>query len=777
MSSAAPDPNPADNLATAATTVDGQADLRITKSGTPDPVVAGENVTYTVIVTNDGPSDATNVNVTDTLPVRVTLVSAVPSSGSCAPVPNFVSCNLGTVPAGATRVVTIVVTAPSDPLGATTLTNTATVSSSTPDPAPANNAVTIATGMVRRTDLSITKAAAPSSAVAGESIHYTVTVQNTGPSAEYAVIAEDALPPGLTFLGVTSTQGSCSYATGVVTCNLGTFAAGNVASIGIDVAVPSGYVGSSLFNSASVGPTALDTNLANNLTMLDTPVLRRSDLELTKTDGPDPVIAGAPLTYALTVTNHGPSDATNVIVSDTLPAGVSIIAAPGCSISFPATVTCGVGTIPTGRPRREHHRARRLRSRDRHRCREPSIRVQRGAGSEPGQQLRVREHDRDARADLQLTKIDDHDPVVAGTALTYTLHVRNAGPSDASAVSITDTLPPFVTFVGASSGCTEATGVVTCSVATLDAYADASFAVTVEVAAAVPAGATLENHAVVTANELDPNGPNNAADASTTVEREADLWITKTSTPDPVVAGETLTYDLSVTNNGPSNAADVTISDTLPAGTAFLSASAACGEAAGTVTCNFGEIALDATMFASITVTVDPSVAGGSTITNTAAAGSPDPDPNLPNNVGSATSTVETHADLELTKTASPNPAVGGQRVTYTLDVVNHGPSVARGPGERHTPGRHDDRQRDSDAGNVPGAGCIHLVRSRRSRHRSYCVRRGRRGCRCGRARSARQHRIGVVGHGRSRCVQRHGNGVRRRDRRGGPRDQQAHRA
>ena len=60
------------------------ADLAVTKTGLPDPVLVGSNLTYTVTVTNNGPNNASNVMVTDTLPANVTFVSATPSQGTCA---------------------------------------------------------------------------------------------------------------------------------------------------------------------------------------------------------------------------------------------------------------------------------------------------------------------------------------------------------------------------------------------------------------------------------------------------------------------------------------------------------------------------------------------------------------------------------------------------------------------------------------------------------------------------------------------------------------------
>lgn len=147
---------------------------------------------------------------------------------------------------------------------------------------------------------------------------------------------------------------------------------------------------------------------------------------------------------------------------------------------------------------------------------------------------------------------------------------------------------------------------------------------------------------LVRSSDLDDTAGNDApvviggAGVSFTI-KPADLAITKTDKPDPAVAGSKLTYTLTVTNNGPNPATGVTISDTLPAGVAFVSASAGCSSAAGTVTCNLGGLASGSS--ASVTIVVRPSSPG--TITNTASVTGGEPDPNPANNSASSTTTVK----------------------------------------------------------------------------------------------------------------------------------------
>jgi uncharacterized repeat protein (TIGR01451 family) len=113
------------------------ADLSITKAASPNPVSVGSSLTYTLTVSNNGPSTATSVATSDTLPGSVTFVSSSSSQGSCAGT-STVTCALGSLANGASATVTIVVT----PTVATTLSNTASVSANESDPNPSNNSDT-----------------------------------------------------------------------------------------------------------------------------------------------------------------------------------------------------------------------------------------------------------------------------------------------------------------------------------------------------------------------------------------------------------------------------------------------------------------------------------------------------------------------------------------------------------------------------------------------------------------------------------------------------------
>src|SRR4029079_8412368 len=172
---------------------------------------------------------------------------------------------------------------------------------------------------------------------------------------------------------------------------------------------------------------------------------------------------------------------------------------------------------------------------------------------------------------------DSPDPVTAGNNLTYTINFKNNGPSDAQTVTVTDAVPANATFVSAvvstgsgwstSSPAVGGTGNVVFSKATVAAGEAATFTIVVKVASGTPSGATITNSATAASVTTDPTPANNTGTATTTVQTSADIAVTKTDSPDPVFAGNNLTYTINFVNNGPSDAQTVTVTDVVPANT------------------------------------------------------------------------------------------------------------------------------------------------------------------------------------------------------------------
>jgi uncharacterized repeat protein (TIGR01451 family) len=245
-------------------------------------------------------------------------------------------------------------------------------------------------------------------------------------------------------------------------------------------------------------------------------------------------------------------------------------------------------------------------------------------------------------ADLALTKTASPTPDVQHDQnVTYSLKVSNGGPGLALAPTVTDTLPAGQTFnAGLSSpGCTS-TGAqtVTCTDADLP---DGSSITDMIVAKAGTIGPNQTDTATVSSTTTDSQPANNTATASVNVVASADLSISKTASPNPVIAGQQLTYTLTVTNNGPDPAVNPVVKDTLPAGDTFQKegtggASSSCMAAGQNVTCSPGGT-LGVGQTESVQILVLPSAASD---TNTATVSSDTADPKLSNNTSTVTTTV-----------------------------------------------------------------------------------------------------------------------------------------
>jgi uncharacterized repeat protein (TIGR01451 family) len=313
-------------------------------------------------------------------------------------------------------------------------------------------------------------------------------------------------------------------------------------------------------------------------------------------------------------------------------------------------------------------------------------------------------------ADLAITKTDGAATEIPGTAVTYTIIASNSGPNPDPAAVVADTFPAAIT--GVTWTCLGAGG-ATCTAAgsgnineTVNLPVGGSVTFTASGTISPAATGTLVNTATVTpsAGITDPDPANNSATDTTTLTPEADLSLTKTDGPDPTLPGSTLFYTVTVTNNGPSPAQGVIVTDTLPAGVTLVTTSGCTEDPAGVPTCTLGDIpALNLAQF-TIEVTVDIGTSG--TITNTANVSSSTPDPNPGNNTASAGTTL-----LEIDFGDAPDPtyptllASDGARHLITgpfLGASVDGESDAQ-PNATAT-GDDSDGNDDEDGVTLPGA-------------------------------------------------------------------------
>ena len=328
------DPVPGNNEGTDSNPAGPQADLAISKTSSPKPYVPGAALSYTIVVSNSGPSNVTNARVQDALPAAL-----AGFSWTCTPSGVGAACGtpsgggdidaLVTLPAGTSATFAVSGTVPPGTVGP--LVNTATVTPpvDVTDPVPGNNEGTDSNPVGPQANLSISKASSPDPYVPGTLLTYTVVVANSGPSNVTNARVQDALPAPLAGFSWTCTPNGagalCGTPSGAGDIDaLVTLPAGTSATFTVSGTVPPGTTGQ-LINTATVMPPlgvtdpvpgdndAVDTNPANP----------QADLTISKTSSPNPYVPGASLSYTIVVTNAGPGDVSNAPVQDTLPAALA----------------------------------------------------------------------------------------------------------------------------------------------------------------------------------------------------------------------------------------------------------------------------------------------------------------------------------------------------------------------------------------------------------------------------------------------------------------------
>lgn len=278
--------------------------------------------------------------LSDTPPAGEQFVSFATTQGDCSSL-SPLTCDLGPVAAGAT--VRVDVTASIDPSATGNLTNSATISSATADPNPANNTGTTTTPLAPSADLDVDKSGTDP-IVDGGANSYTLTVTNNGPSTATAVAINDPLPADLSGVTASSTGGPCTVAAGTVGCTATQLTVGATDVVSIGATLAASHTGN-LVNTASVASATADPDSANNTATFTSGTGPEADLSLTKTASSLSVTAGGATTYTLTAFNNGPSNATGVAITDNLPTGVTLTSAPGCTLAG-SVLTCPVGPWP-----------------------------------------------------------------------------------------------------------------------------------------------------------------------------------------------------------------------------------------------------------------------------------------------------------------------------------------------------------------------------------------------------------------------------------------------
>jgi uncharacterized repeat protein (TIGR01451 family) len=334
------DPNPANNSGVAATRVGRAALLAIGKQGSPEPAAAGDTVTYTILVTNSGPSALQAVTVYDLLPAGFSVAGIVADGdGLCL----GTGCTFALFPAAATRTITIAAAIAANHAGGV-VNNAAHAYAAGVTPVNVSAQTTVNPGP--STTLAVRKFVLNAPAPVGAELLYQIVVTNTGPVDALDVQLQDALPVGVYFAGGDST---CMGAGGQVVCDLGALAPGTVRTVPLRLLVDSTlFSGTQLANSVTVIGTNVPVAVSAWATStVFIPLGARTQLALAK-QAPATVAADGLITYTLLVTNIGPATATNVRLADLLPNDVLFAAVLASQGTCNALVACQLGDLAVG---------------------------------------------------------------------------------------------------------------------------------------------------------------------------------------------------------------------------------------------------------------------------------------------------------------------------------------------------------------------------------------------------------------------------------------------
>ncbi len=664
------DPSAANNTSSASVTVAAppSADLSISKSASPADPQPGTQITYSIALANAGPDGAQSVTLTDTLPAGTSFVSCSSTGGgACGGAGRNRTVTFSSLAAGASASITLVAQVDPATTPGTVLVNTAQVSAASPaDPNAANNTSSASVTVVAppSADLSVGKTASPTNPLPGANVTYTIAVSNPGPDAATSVTVTDTLPSTTSFVSCSSTGGgACGGSGRNRTVTFSSLASGASASITLVAQVNTGTTpGTVIVNTARVSAASpADPSAANNMSSASVTVAAppSADLSVGKTASPTNPLPGANVTYTIAVSNAGPDPATSVTVTDTLSSTTSFVScsstgggacggagrnrtvtfsslASGASASITLVAEVDAGTTPGT-------------------VLVNTAQVSAASPADPGAANNTSSTSvtvaAPPSADLSVGKTAAPTNPQAGANVTYSITVSNTGPNAATSVTVTDTLPSTTSFVSCSStgggACGGSGRNRTVTFTSLAAGASATITLVAQVKSTASPGTVIVNTARVSAaSPADPNAANNTSSASVTVAASgADLSISKTGVPTNPQPGAQITYSISVTNAGPNPAQSVSVTDTLPAGTSFVSCAAtaggSCGGSGKNRTVTFTSLAAGASASITLVAQVNSATAPGTVLVNTARVSASSPaDPNTASNSSSASVTV-----------------------------------------------------------------------------------------------------------------------------------------
>ena len=432
-------------------------------------------------------------------------------------------------------------------------------------------------------ELKVAKTDGVTDAKPGDTLTYKIDYENYGYGAADNIKIVDKLPDFVSYVSATD-GGVYDSATHTVTWNLGTLNVGQKGQVAVTVKLdPVFEAGTTpLTNGVSISTTTPgELDPSDNTATDTTNVFAKVELSIAKKAAPEPVDAGANLTYTVDWTVGGDAYSHGVKVVDTLPAGVTFVSASNGGVHNAGVVTWTLGDVTpveTGsytvvvKVDSPQYNGVKLTN---------NVVISNNAGDKA--QASVVSTVRSSH-ELKIDKTAAPEPVDAGTDLTYTIKWEVTGNEPAKNAKVVDTLPALVTFVSASDGglYDPATRTITWNLGEVMTPKNGAFTVVVTVPAPQYNGTKFTNK--VDFSDETPGSTPVSDTVESTVRADHELSVTKDDSPDPVAKGAELTYTIAwkVTGNEPAD--NVVLTDPIPFGTKFVSASGGGTYAAATNT-------------------------------------------------------------------------------------------------------------------------------------------------------------------------------------------------
>ena len=626
--------------------VKSASDLSITKSVNATAVNYGDSVKWTLVISNNGPDNATDVKVSDVLPEGFSYLNSTLPKGTYS---NGVF-DIGNLNVGERIVINIF----SKVIATGEYTNIANISSNEHDFDLTNNKDDASILVYQASDLSVAKYVSEKEPVYGDTIIWTIVVSNNGPDTAHGIVVTDLLPDSLVWIEDNS-KGSYNPKTGI--WNINQLAADESVTLNIECRVNGT---GTIQNNVSVSAREHDCNQTNNHANESIEVEKFVDVSIVKsTDNSSPNY-GDLIKWTLVISNSGPDKATDVYVEEKLPKSLILLnytASKGfydegiwamCCLNKGDVETLEIICRVNGTGKIDN-----------------SVSIYANEND-----LNPKNNHAEASIDVPLTvdlevvkKVNNANPLITDE-ITWMISVKNNGPDTATGVVLHDVLGKDLTVLRFKSS----KGDFANGQWNIGSLAKGKTEY-LNITCISKAVGKITNHAEAVSNEHDMDETNNFDDATVNVKPVSDLSIVKSANVTTVNYGDLIKWTLTASNKGPNTATGVTVTDKLPKGLTVVSASGKYYNGVWKIgNLNVGEskqleIICRATSSGELSNNVD--ITGN------------EHDSNLENNHDDESVIVNPACDLQITKVASKYYYYIGDVVEYVIEVANNGPDTA----------------------------------------------------------------------------------------------------